>query len=79
MKRIMNTYEKTVKHYFHFYLLNLCKPKILTNNIEDAINLILNRNKTNNFNKYSITTLPKRTFQALNRHPACFACLKIIH
>ena len=25
---IMNTYEKTVKHYFRFLCLNLCKAKI---------------------------------------------------
>ena len=69
---IMNTYEKTVKHYFHFYLLNLCKSKILTSNLENTINSVPNRNKTNNFNKCSIISLLKRTFQTFYSDSACF-------
>ena len=59
---IMNTYEKTVKHYFRFLCLNLCKAKI-NRTLQSKILLFVQIKTITKISKpYCAILFPSRTF-----------------
>ena len=63
---IMNTYEKTVKHYFRFLCLNLCKAKI-NRTLQSKILLFVQiKTITKISQPYCAILFPTRTFKPIS-------------